>query len=168
MMTTVNDRPTNSKPAYVISLEAAYGAPSQAGFGSAVFYEQVTATDGLEKAALEKYKYFVGDLWERYGEEAWMGPWKEVYARQAGVKHDIVAELRSITDLEAAISVPMILDNIEGAEQARLALSNAYDGAAAPELRVFNLGDGGAMSGILIAGRRNDTGEAILLVFLLD
>ena len=73
-----------TKPEYVAALEAAYGAPSQAAFGSAVFHEQSKATDGLEQAALAKYKYFVGDQWERFGEAAWMGPWKAVYARQPG------------------------------------------------------------------------------------
>ena len=157
-----------TKPNAVTGLEAAYGASSQAGFGSAVFYELMKATEDLEKLALEKYRYFVGDLWERYGEDAWMGPWKEVYARKPGVKHDILAELRAIKDPDAAVSVPMILDNIEGAEKARLALSSAYDQPAMTDLRVYNLGDGGAMSGLLIAGRRKETGEVIFLVFLLD
>jgi hypothetical protein len=80
----------------VTALEAAYGAPSQAGFGSAVFAEQLKASDELEKAALAKYKYFTGDLWERWGEDAWMGPWKEVYTRQTGANVDILAELRGI------------------------------------------------------------------------
>ena len=35
-------------------------------------------------------------------------------------------------------------------------------------LRVYNLGDGGAMSGLLIAGRQEDTGETLFLVFLMD
>lgn len=157
-----------NKPNTVTDLEASYGAPSQAGFGSAVFYEKQVAADGLEKLALEKYKYFVGDLWERFGEDAWMGPWKEVYARQTGAKHDIVSELRGINDPEAAISVPMILDNIEGAEKARAALSAVYDNPAITDLQVFNLGDGGAMSGLLIAGRNTDIGDATFLVFLLD
>ena len=160
--------PKPGKPGYVIALEAAFGAPSQAGFGSAVFYEQMKATDDLEKLALEKYRYFVGNLWERYGEDAWMRPWKQVYARKAGARHDILAELRNIQDPDAAISVPMILDNIEGAEKARLVLSSTYDDAAMTELWVYNLGDVGAMSGLLIAGRRAETGEAVFLVFLLD
>ena len=67
------------EPAYVPALEAAYGAPSQAAFGSAVFHEQSKAADDLAQAALAKYKYFIGDQWERFGEAAWMGPWKEVY-----------------------------------------------------------------------------------------
>ena len=157
-----------TKPENVAKLEAAYGAPSQEGFGSAVFYEQLKAADNLEKVALEKYRYFVGDLWERWGEEAWMGPWKEVYTRKPGTKHDVVAELRGIKDPDAALSVPMILENIEGAEKARAALSTVYDDAAVTDLRVFNLGDGEAMSGLLVAGRRAGTGEAIFLVFLMD
>ena len=162
---------TNSeliKPQNVTDLESIYGPPSQAAFGSAAFYEQMKSETSLEQMALAQYKYFVGDLWERYGEEAWMGSWKEVYARPADVTHDIVAELRTISDPDAALSVPMILDNIDNAENARSALSAVYDNAATTEVRVFNLGDGGTMSGILVAGRRQATGEAILLVFLLD
>ena len=156
------------RPAYVTALEAAYGAPSQAGFGSAVFAEQLEASDELEKAARAKYKYFTGELWERWGEAAWMGPWKEVYTRPTGAKADIVAELRGIADPDAANSVPMILDNIEGAEQVRTALAAAYDDPAVTELRVFNLSDGEAMSGLLVAGRRQATGVATFLVFLMD
>lgn len=161
-------QPGLQKPVYVTNLEATYGAPSQAGFGSAVFYERSKTADSLESLALAKYQYFVGKLWEQYGEAAWLGPWKEVYARPPGAKADIVAELRAITDPDAALSVPMILDNIDGAEKARSALAAAYDAPAVTELRVYNLGDGGALSGILIAGRRQATSEAIFLVFLLD
>ena len=159
---------TPAKPDYVASLEAAYGAPSQAGFGSAVLYEPMQAGDDLEQAALAKYRYFVGELWERWGEDAWMGPWKEVFARPAGAKPDIVAELRGIEDADAAISAPMILDAVQDAEAARAALSAAFDDSAVTALRVYNLGDGGAMSGILVAARRVATGDATFLVFLLD
>lgn len=156
-----------SKPTYVAALEAAYGAPSQAGFGSAVFYGDMDPGQALEQGALEYYQYFVGELWERWGEEAWMGPWKEVYARTAGSTPDIVAELNGISDPDAKLSVPMILDVAQNAEAARQALAAAYDDPAVSELRVFNLGDGGAMSGLLVAGRR-ESGEAVYLVFLLD
>jgi hypothetical protein len=160
--------PEQAKSETVANLEAAYGTPSQAGFGSAVFHEQLDAAGDLRQMALEKYKYFVGDLWERFGAEAWMGPWKEVYTRDAGAKGDIVAELRGIQDPDAARSVPMILENIEGADRARAALSAVYDDPAMTELRVFNLGDGEAMSGLLVAGRRAAMGDATFLVFLLD
>jgi hypothetical protein len=159
---------TNGKPPYVIDLEAAYGAPNQAGFGSAVFHEQLEASASLERAALAQYQYFVGDLWERYGQEAWMGPWKEVYARKGDSTPDILSELNSITDADARSSVPMILEVVENAEAARQALAAAYDDAAVTELAVYTVGDGEAMSGLLVAGRRGETGEATFLVFLMD
>ncbi len=155
-------------PQYVTDLEAAYGTPSQAGFGSAVFYEQLNPTDSLADAALAKYKYFVGDLWERYGEDAWMGPWKMVYTRPADGKRDIVAELRGINDREARMAVENILDNVEDPEKARAALSAAFDDPAVTELAVYNTGDGAAMSGLLVAGCRGETGATTFLVFLLD
>lgn len=164
---TMNTSKTQ-KPHGLSRLEAAYGGPSQAGFGSAVFHETLRGEDDLKQAALSTYRTFVGPLWERYGENAWMGPWKEVYTRKPGVAPDIAAELRSIADPNARLSVPMILDNIEGAETAHAALSAAFDDQAVTELRAFNLGDGEAMSGILIAGRRGGSGDATLLVFLMD
>jgi hypothetical protein len=47
-------------------------------------------------------------------------------------------------------------------------LSAAFDIPALTELVVYNVGDGGAMSGLLVAGRRAETGESTVLVFLLD
>ena len=155
-----------AKPSYVTTLEKAYGAPSQAGFGSAIFYTDTEAKD-LTKAARKYYQHFVGELWERWGEDAWMGPWKEVYERKPGAKADIVAELNGIKDIDARNSVPMIVEVVENAEAARKALAEAYDDPAVTELRVFSLGDGGAMSGLLVAGKRK-SGEATFLVFLLD
>jgi hypothetical protein len=159
--------PMENKPDFVTNLETAYGAPSQAAFGSAVFYEVLPADADLTQAALVKYRYFVGRLWEQYGEKAWMGPWREVYVRQPGTPADIVSELRGITDRDAQLSIPMILDNIEGAEKAQAALAAAYNDSAVNDLRVFNLGDGEAMSGLLIAGRCSD-GATTTLTFLLD
>ncbi|HAJ34854.1 MAG TPA: hypothetical protein DCL15_04055 [Chloroflexi bacterium] len=152
----------------MVSLQAAYGPPSDAGFGSAVFYTALGADASLEQAALDKYKVFTGELWQRYGEAAWMGPWKEVYTRAPGAPADIVAELRGIADRDAAISVPLILDEVDDAAAARAALAAAYDDPAVTELRVYNLGDGAALAGLLVAGRRGATGDAIFLVFLLD
>lgn len=155
-------------PAYVARLQAAYGPPSQSGFGSAVFHEVLAADADLAQAARGKYRYFVGELWGRFGEQAWLGPWKEVYARAPGTRREIVAELRGIGDRDAQLSVPMVLDGLQDAEQARAALSTAFDDPAVTELRVFNLGDGAAMSGLLVAGRRGESGEIAFLVFLMD
>lgn len=60
------------KPAYVVALEAACRKPSQAGFGSAVFFEYLADGDDLESAAKTYYKYFVSDKWDAWGEEVRM------------------------------------------------------------------------------------------------
>lgn len=153
---------------YVSQLEAAYGPPSQQGFGAAVFHEVLRPTDDLVAAALDRYRYFVGPLWHRYGEQAWMGPWREVYSRSRGAGRDIVAELRAIEDRDARMSVALLLDATEDAAAARAALATAFDDAAVTELNVFNLGDGAAMSGLLVAGRRGATGDATYVVVLMD
>ena len=166
-VTAPQAEPAKAKPEYVTALERAYGGPSQAGFGSAVFSEQAWADDDLVKAALAKYEYFVGELWERWGQNAWMGSWREVYARKSGTPAGIVAELKGISDSDAQLSAPMILDVAEGDDAVGQALSDAYDDPAVTELRVFNLGDGEAMSGLLVAGKRK-TGETTFLVVLMD
>ena len=155
------------KPAYVLEMESAYGAPSQDGFGSAVFFELVEPDDSLETAVLEKYKFYVGEPWDRFGEEAWLSQWRKVYTRAPEAEHEIVAELKSISDRDTANSVPMILSVVKDAESAKLALSNTYDDKDVVDLEVYNLGDGGAMSGLLVAGRRKNN-EATFLVFLMD
>jgi hypothetical protein len=154
-------------PAYVAALEDAYGEPSQAGMGSAVFHERLAAGADLEKAAVAKYRHFVGASWERFGEKAWMGPWKQVRAREAGARPDVVAEVGSIADPQAKGSAGVVLDDVERPDAARAALAGAFDDPAVADLRVFNLGDGGAMSGLLVAGRRA-SGDATFLVFLMD
>ena len=49
----------------------------------------------------------------------------------------------------------------------RAALAAAFDDPAVTELAAYTLGDGAAMAGILVAGRRDD-GADTFLVFLLD
>jgi len=83
-------------------LEAAYGAPGQAGHGSAVFYEPMKPGDDPDQAALAKYRYFIGEPRGRWGEEAWMGSCNKVYTRAAGTKPDIAAELGGINDPDTA------------------------------------------------------------------
>jgi hypothetical protein len=153
-------------PQAVQDLQAIYGAPSQAGFGSAVFHDPLAADAGLEVLSLAKYKYFAGDLWQRYGESAWMKPWKEVYARAGGSEPDIDNELRSLNDRAARQSVEMMLDEIENPDKAREALSAIYDDPAITELRAYTLGDDAQMSGLLLAGRGH--GAATILIFLID
>ncbi len=157
-------------PAYVTALEAIYGVPSQAGFGSAVFFDPVDTTGAeqdLEPAARAKYQHFCGEIWQRFGEANWLATWKQVYARQEGAKRDIVTELRSIPENDVRLSASMILDNTDPPAKAHQALANAFDDPQVAELRVYRIGDGAAMSGLLIAARRPAEGS-LFLVFLMD
>jgi hypothetical protein len=159
--------PSPPSPSYVTDLVAIYGPPSQAGFGSAVFFEQLDPEADLAQVAQGYYRYFVGDLWERYGEAAWMTPWKQVYSRQPGGRADIVTELNNLPDPQVKLSVQLLLEPNGQDEQARQVLAAVYDAPSVTELRVYTVGDGAAMSGLFIAARRQ-TGETTMLVFLLD
>jgi hypothetical protein len=155
------------KPAYVAAMEKAYGPPGDAGFGSAVFFQVMTDKADLEDAAKKVYQHYVGKKWQERGAETWMGPWREAYRRQDGTKHAIVQELKGIKDPDVSQSIPMILEVVEGAADARKALVAAYDPPEAADVRVYNIGDGEAMSGFVLAGRR-ENGESTFLVFLMD
>jgi len=162
-----NKKLDSKKPEYILQMEAIYGPPSQSGFGSAVFSEIVEKSEPLERSAKQIYKYFVGEIWDRFGEDAWLSGWKQVYNRQMGTEHDIVAELNRIKDPDASLSVLMILDALEEPDFGKFALSEVFDANNVNELKVYNLGDGGAMSGLLIASRRSNN-QATFLVFLMD
>ena len=155
------------KPLYIHDLETVYGPPSQNAFGSAVFYEN-RMTENLNQESLEKYRYFVGELWNRFGEDAWMGMWKEVYKRKQNIENDIVKELNNITDQDTRVSVPIFLEGIENSMDAQKALAAAFDDPAVTELTVHNIGDGAAMSGLLITAFRKKTGDATFIIFLMD
>jgi len=60
----------SDNPDYVTQLQAAYGGPSEEGFGSAVFWQPMPGGDDLTQAALSAYRTFAGKLWEQYGEPA--------------------------------------------------------------------------------------------------
>ena len=168
-MSQVQDSPTSAaKPEYVHALEAAFGAPSQAAFGSAVFFVPDQAADELEQTALHTYQYFVGNAWARFGEATWMGPWQAVYHRPADAKGDIITELRGIMDRKAKLAVTTFLDANSEGEKALTALKEAVDAPAVSELAVYNIGDSAEMSGILISAYRAVTGEAVYVMFLLD
>jgi hypothetical protein len=145
-----------------------YGAPSQVGFGSAVFHEIIELGTNLEAIALRYYQYFVGKLWEQYGESAWMSVWKQVYVRPNGMHPDIVAELRAIADPPTAQHIPiLLLSETDDHAKAQHALAAVFDHPQVNDLRVYAIGDGAALSGLLLIGG-HPTGETTILISLLD
>lgn len=95
---------------HVAALEAVCGAASAAGFGSAVFHGRLAPDEELARAAFETYRGFVGPLWERFGADAWTGPWKEIYARPSGSRAGLVAELKGLEGPDASSSASMVVD----------------------------------------------------------
>lgn len=151
----------------VTVLQALYGQPSQAGFGSAVFDGLIPAGEDLEAIALQYYQHFVGNLWEQYGETAWMSTWKRVYGRPPGRQPDIVAELREIADPAATNYIPiLLLDETDDQARAQQALAAVFDHPQVTDLSVYAIGDGAALSGLLLAGYRPN--EVTILISLLD
>jgi hypothetical protein len=153
------------RPEYVINLEASFGPPSRNGFGSSVLFAMARDRDELERLSRVAYQYFAGSLWERRGEAAWMGSWHLLHERTA--IRDIAAELSDLDEPQAKSSADMLLNAVESPNIGKAALSAAFDDPAILDMLVFNIGDGAAMSGLLIAARRSK-GEAVFLLFLMD
>jgi hypothetical protein len=94
-----------------------------------------------------------------------MGSWRLVHERASD--RDVLAELAALEDPQARSGADMLLNATENPASGQAALSAAFDDPAVQDLLVFSLGDGGAMSGVLVAARRVN-GEATFLVFLMD
>lgn len=159
----------NSNLADIIAtLQSRFGQPSQAGFGSAVFYSsKAPSTYQIETEALACYRYFLGPTWEKLGEQNWLSTWSMVYERKSDTNTNIVSELKSIADGEVRMSAGLLLENQEDSEVAAAALQSAFDHPAVCELKVFKIGDGAAMSGLLIAANIQEAG-CLSLILLLD
>ncbi len=162
----MNNQPLSAQhhPAWVKELEATFGEANQAAFGTAVFYEPANPHEpGLEQLAQKWYQFFCGGTWEKFGPGNWLGEWKLV----ADSTENILDELANLEDSSSRRSASTMLEGHEDLAVAQQALSKAFDDPAMTERRIYRIGDGGAMSGILIAGRR-DGGESVFLTFLLD
>ncbi len=164
------DSETNSAkqhPNWVEELEKIFGRANQAAFGTAVFYEQAGTDDAdLGQLAQKWYQYFCGASWEKFGPDNWLSAWQRVDPNSADAR-SLVEELANLEDPQARQSASTLLDGHEDPAGAKRALSQAYDDPTIEERRIYSLGDGGAMSGIMIAGRRHG-GESAFLAFLLD
>lgn len=159
----------NSRPACVTALEAAYGAPREGGLGSSVFFVAGPGTMELEELGKAYYQRLVGkEMWDRIGGEQWLRQWGEVYRRGAELAGaGIRAELRGIGDHEARMLADLLLEVAETNEGAREALAQCFEAAAVEDLRIYKMGDGEAISGLLMVGRW-ENGDTVLLGMLMD
>ena len=149
------------------ALEKVYGKPNSTGFGSAVFYDESKQNANLASIALDVYKLFMGKKWNAETESTWMSTWKLVYERSPGIAANILSELNNINDADAKRSVPLLTELVENAEQGKLALAAAYNHPDISQVQVFSVGDGEAMSGLLLCGLFNDH-SACSVICLMD
>lgn len=148
------------------SLINVYGKPSSAGFGSAVFYNTLK-NNNLESEALNNYKAFMGGQWNADTESRWKRTWKKCFERPKGTTPDILTELNNIKDPDAKRSVPLLTELIENADQGKLALAAVFNHAEMTKVEVYTVGDGEALSGLLLCGLFTDN-NVCSVICLMD
>jgi hypothetical protein len=151
----------------IADLERVYGKANDTGFGSAVFPAATGAPASADSVALQHYRAFLGSKLTPEREAAWMGAWKQVYARPAGQPGDILAEMAAITDPEAKRAIPLLIEFPEDAAAARAALSAVFNHPAVKALSIHRGGDGEAVSGLAITAIFSD-GNACSVIVLMD
>ncbi len=154
-------------PTWVQELEKSFGGANQTAFGTAVFYQLTIAeTVDVEQLARKWYQFFCGPSWEKLGADSWLGTWKRVDLA-SNKSRTLLDELANLEDHEARRSAATMLEGHEDPSTAKKVLSQVMDDPAVEERRIYKIGDGGAMSGILIVCQRNKN-EFAFLTFLLD
>lgn len=148
-------------------LEKIYGTANSNGFGSVVFLEILPEDKSPETMALKHYRDFIGAKWTDDTEAVWLTGWKNVYLRQVGKKPDILTELDEINDQQAKLSVPLLTEIITDAEQGRKVLAAVFDHPLVTYLTVNLIGDGAALSGIIVTGVFSDK-KVCSVVCLMD
>lgn len=149
-------------------LEDAFGAESDDAFGSAVFRRDLPPGDDLEALAREVYRDFTGELWDRFGAAAWLGTWSRVASRDGPDRTPVLHILTALTEPEVRSAADMLTAGHPDPDAAGRALAAAFDAPGVSELKLYRIGDGGAMSGVLIAAREDARNAAVFLVFLMD
>jgi hypothetical protein len=148
-------------------LEAVFGKPSTAGFGSAVFYEVSKMNESLTFIALEDYELFVGEKWNAETKALWMNDFRKVYERTPGTTDDILTELHNVKDNDAKQLVPLLTELVENAAHGRLALTAAFNHQDITNVELYKIGDSAAMTGLILCGLFKDH-SACSVICLMD
>lgn len=149
-------------------LEDVFGAESDDAFGSAVFRRAVPPGGDLASLAREVYREFVGEVWAQFGADAWLGTWSELASRDEPDGPGVLKLLEGLDDPLTRSAADVLVTGSVDADAARQALEAAFDRPGLSALKVFRIGDGDAMSGLMIAARDGETSAATFLLFLMD
>lgn len=147
-------------PEYVTALEQYYGGPRYTG----VFFQVLSPGTDLETFARQAFRHFLGSRLEEEGrEEQLFSEWEEMWRRQFPSKTSIIEDLR---EYGPDLQVEQLLDNRDDAEAAQTAIIRAFDHPSTIDLRVYYLGDADILSGVLIAGLRENLEATVVLLFM--
>ncbi len=134
--------------------------------------EQIEELRGIE-ALLPLAPDSVVERYRRYTQTAFYAEYGKLIEAVSRLMDSLNAPLPPSLRLDT-LSIDHTFENIGiGARRGKSVYLSAsyfflFDDPAVIELVVYNIGDGGAMSGILLAGRRQGSGAATFLLFLLD
>lgn len=147
------------------ALEKIYGPSSAEGWGSAVFAGMAKEGEALAATAQKLYQQFLGEKAKSNFDSVWMPAFKQVLVRNGAGK--VLEDLTKIEDPDAKNSVGLLTDAVEDSAGAQQALSSAYDNADLLEVGAFTIGDGEAMSGIILLGSFVDN-QYMAVIALMD
>lgn len=162
-------------PSYVTALQAFYEVHPDGRPRSGLCRVRVTYAAGpsdldLETVALGFYRRSVGQFWDDYGAEKWMGPWQLAYQRRLDQSPNVVSELGEVFPrcyvgdrLQNQLQIGWGYDNTM---PYRL-LRDAFDDPAVCDFRVYWTGDDDVMGGLLMVAARTD-GDVLGLSALVD
>ena len=85
-----------------------------------------------------------------------------------GVGNRNLDVLQTISDEPTRSAADLFVNGAPDPAAARAALSGAFDRPVITDLQIYSIGDGEAMSGLLVAARDTEIGKAILVSFLVD
>lgn len=170
-------------PQYALDLIALYGSPpSQPGdslMGTAVLYEQVKPGTDVEHVALRFYQRCVKhDPRQDFINSRWMRTWKLLYQRTPEAQPNVFCELAMVAqrldyidrlgnDLGLYFYPEEIIGDweIQRNSTKQPVLATVFDDPAVDDFRIYAIGDGEVLEGLLLlAGRTNGAVTALVLL----
>ncbi len=161
-------------PAYATALLAHYPQNHRGVLGLHLHYQALSPTTDLGQVAWQYYcdRFVQG---ARHP-EGWRQQWQWVYQRAAATPRHCLRELLTgvyLADFDY-FQDPLLDVLLDGAEvdsaeaaPAQQLLAAAFDAPEVTDLRIYRLGDGEVIIGLLLAAQRSN-GEVIMLAYLGD
>lgn len=172
----------NQFPQYVLDLIDLYGPPTQKVWHSAVFYEKVEPDTDLDSLALRYCQYISRCSDAEFPNSPWFQSWQRIYQRpthrppnffrdlrEALIAGGLDYEDRIASDLEIYLYDKSLMNDLYREDNAAKQgiLAAAFDASEVDDFRVYTIGDGEVLEGLLIVAGRSK-GEVVILATMSD